>query len=280
MVDAVILAGGVIPEREADFRQAVGVGCKSLIPLNGRLMVRYVIEALKGARGINRVAVVGPKELQGHPDCAAADVVLKESAGRSENLFLALDAFPDADRILMLTSDIPLVTPEMIDDFIVHLPPEVDLAYVFVREETVLAKYADRPAPPVEEGGRQMPNWVTVALKEGKFTGTPCVAFSQGAAEKSRPFLKQIFDDRDMGNVINALKPLFGAAFLMKVGLAIKFPSLASLISITDVEEKLSKGLGLTCRGYVSPHAEMAFDVDHLTDVSIAERVLKARGAG
>jgi hypothetical protein len=29
----------------------------------------------------------------------------------------------------------------------------------------------------------------------------------------------------------------------------------------------------------VSPHAELAFDVDHLTDVPIAERVLGARGS-
>jgi len=276
MADAVILAGGTIPERETNFRETVGVRCKSLIPLHGRIMVSYVIEALKGAKNINRVAVVGPPELQGHPDCAAADVVLEESAGRSENLFLALDAFPDAERILMVASDTPMATSEMYDDLLGHLPPEVDLGYVFVRLETVLARYADRPPPPPDQQGRRMPNWVSVSLRDGRFTGTACLLFRREAMEKCRPFVKSIFDDREMGNVIRTLKPIFGLSFLIRVGLAFKFPWLGWLVSIAALERKFSQGFELLVRGYVSPHAELAFDVDHATDVPIAERVLRS----
>jgi GTP:adenosylcobinamide-phosphate guanylyltransferase len=277
MVDAVILAGGTIPDREADFRAAVGVRCKSLIPLHGRIMVRYVIEALKGTPGIHRVTVVGPPELHGHPDCAAADVVLEESTGRSENLFLALDAFPDAERVLMVTSDTPMATPEMYQDILDHLPPEVDLGYVFVRGETVLAKFGDRPPPPPDETGQQMPNWVIMRLRDGRFTGTACLLFNRAAMEKCRTFVKGIFDNREMGNVIRTLRPIFGLGFLIRVGLAFRFPALGGLVSVAALERKLSRGLGLVCRGYVSPHAELAFDVDHVTDVPFAERVLKER---
>ncbi|MBI3920665.1 MAG: hypothetical protein HY318_04540, partial [Armatimonadetes bacterium] len=48
---------------------------------------------------------------------------------------------------------------------------------------------------------------------------------------------------------------------------------------IADIERKISEGLGINCRGFISPFAEMAFDVDHATDVTIAEQVLKERGA-
>ncbi|NDK15722.1 MAG: hypothetical protein GW911_27135, partial [Armatimonadetes bacterium] len=49
--------------------------------------------------------------------------------------------------------------------------------------------------------------------------------------------------------------------------------------SIADIERRLGDGLGLKCRGYVSPHAELAFDVDHATDVPIAEGVLSQRSS-
>jgi CTP:molybdopterin cytidylyltransferase MocA len=277
MADAVVLAGGSIPDREADFRDAVGVPCKSLIPLSGRIMASYVAHALKGAQAVNRVAVVGAAALQGHPDLAGIDRVLPEAAGRSENLFLALDAFSDSDRIVMMTSDTPLVTPEMVDDILAHLPPEVDLGYVLVRKETVLAKFADRPAPPPDDKGRRMPNWVTVAVRDGSFTGTGCLIIKPEAARRCREFIKGVFDDREMGHVVSVLKPLFGMCFLIRIALVMKCPCFAWLLSIADIENRLSKGLGIACRAYISPNAEMAFDVDHATDVPIAEGVLASR---
>jgi len=277
MVDAVILAGGTIPEREADFREASGAHCKSLVPLLGRIMVSYVIEALKGAQGVQRVAVVGPPELQEHPDCTAADLILEESSGRSENLFLALDAFPEARRVLMVTSDTPTVTSEMFDDILEHFPPEVDLGYVVVRGETVLAKFADRLPPPPTETGLQDPNWIIMPIRDGRFTGTSSLLFNRAAIEKCRTFLKGIFDNREMGHVVRTLRPILGLPFLIRAGLALRFPALGWLVSVSEVERKLSRGLGLVARSYISPHAELAFDVDHLTDVPLAERILKER---
>ncbi|PIU90342.1 MAG: hypothetical protein COS65_25480 [Armatimonadetes bacterium CG06_land_8_20_14_3_00_66_21] len=279
MAEAVILAGGTIPDSEADFREAVGVRCKSLIPLNGRIMVSYVVEALKAAERVDRVAVVGAPELKDHPDLAGADLVIEEGEGRSENLFLGLDAFPDAQSVLMVTSDMPMATAEMYDDLLRNLGEDVDLGYTLVRHETVLAKYADRPAPPPDPQYGQLPNWVTVTLRDGRFTGTACLLFRREAIEKCRPLVKSIFDDRNMKNVIATLKPVFGICFLLRVGLALKVPALGSLVSIADIERRLGDGLGLKCRGYVSPHAELAFDVDHATDVPIAEGVLSQRSS-
>jgi hypothetical protein len=175
----------------------------------------------------------------------------------------------------MVTSDTPMATSEMYGDILEHLPPEVDLGYVFVRGETVLAKYGDRPPPPPTEQGLQDPNWIIIPLRDGRFTGTACLLFNRKALEKCRPFLKSIFGDREMGNVIRTLRPVLGLPFLIRAGLALRFPALGGLVSVAEVERRLSRGLGLVCRGYVSPHAELAFDVDHRTDVPFAERVLR-----
>jgi len=277
VTDAVILAGGMIPQREAAFRETVAVNCKSLIQLEGRTMVGHVIAALRGAQSIGRIAVVGPPELQDHPDCAAADLVLPEAEGRAENLFRALEAFSDSERVLMVTSDTPLVTGPMFDDVLSHLGPDTDLGYVVIRADHVHLRFGDRPSPPPDESGRQMPNWVTVTLRDGTFTGTGCLLMRPEAARRALPYIKGIFDNRDIRNVVRVLRPVLGLGFLIKAALAIRFPALGGMLSIADIERRIGKGLGVVCRTYVSPHAELAFDVDHLTDVPIAERELRAR---
>lgn len=280
MVDAVVLAGGRIPDEEAAFSRAVGTDRKSMIPLHGRPMVAWVVDALKRTPSVARVAVIGPPELQGHPDLAAADLVLREAEGRSENLFLGLDAFGDSERVLMATSDIPLATSTMYGDLIAAFPPDTDLGYAVVRRETVMSEYEDRPPPPPKPDGRQDPNWVTVKLREGAFTGTPCLLFRPEAMKRVRPLVKSIFDDRRIANVVRTLRPLLGTWLLVRIALTLHVRWLGWAISMHEVASRIGRGTGLVARGYVSPYAELAFDVDHLTDVPIAERVLAERAAG
>ncbi len=278
-VDAVVLAGGTIPDSEAEFRKRTGVRCKSLVPIAGKIMVGWVVEALRGAERIDRVAVIGPPELRRHRDCAGADVVLEEREGRSENLFAALEAFPDSERVLMVTSDIPLATGAMFDRVLERVVDSVDLGYVIVRAEDAQRRFGDRPDPPPDLRGKRMPAWVTAKLREGEFTGTPCLLLRPSALSGCRTFIKSIFDNRELGNALRTLAPLFGWDMLLRAVLALRVPALAGILSIAEVQERLGLGLGLLCQTYVSPDPELAFDVDHLSDVALAERVLAARGA-
>ncbi|MBI5833574.1 MAG: nucleotidyltransferase family protein [Armatimonadetes bacterium] len=277
MVDAIVLAGGTIPDSEQAFRDATGVDCKSLVPLAGRIMVGHVIAALRTCDRVGRVVVIGHPRLAGHPDCAAADMVLPEAGGRSENLYQAIDALPDARQVLMVTSDIPLATGAHYADLLDHFGPEVELGYTIVRAEAALAAFGDRPPPPPDDHGRAMPNWVTVTVRDGRFTGTPCMLFQPDALRRCQSVIKRIFDDREMGNVVGALRAVFGTLFLARVGLALRCPWLGGLVSVAAIEQRMTRGLGICCRAYVSPHPELAFDVDHLSDVPLAERVLTAR---
>jgi len=240
-------------------------------------MVGWVVEALRAAENVDRVAVIGPPELRHHLDCADADVVLVEREGRSENLFAALEAFPDGDRVLMVTSDIPLATGAMFDRVLERVAESVDLGYVIVRGEDARRRFGDRPAPPPDVHGRQMPAWVTARLREGEFTGTPCLLLRPAALAGCRTFIKSIFDNRELGNALRTLAPLLGWGLLLRAALALRIPALAGIVSIAEVQERLGLGLGVVCQTYISPDPELAFDVDHLTDVALAERVLAAR---
>jgi len=279
MVDAVVLAGGRIPDEEVGFSRTVGTDRKCMVPLRGRPMVGWVVDALRSTASVRRVAVVGPSELAGHPEVAAADLVLPEAEGRSENLFRGLDAFGDSERVLMATADIPLATGPMYAGLITGFPPDTDLGYTVVRAETVLSAYADRPPPPPKPDGRQDPNWVTVRLREGAFTGTPCLLFRPDAVRRIRPLVKSVFDDRQVANVIRTLRPLLGVWLLVRIALTLRFRGLGWMASMRGIERRIGRSTGLVARCNTSPHAELAFDVDHLTDVPIAERVLGARTA-
>lgn len=279
MVDAVVLAGGTIPDDEAAFRAAVGVDCKSLIPLAGKIMVSHVVEALKSATNVRRIAVVGPPSLRDHSDLGGADLILPEGAGRSENLFLALDAFDSAEQVLMMTSDTPLATGPMIDDLLDHFARDVEFGYTIVSAEAARQKFGHRPPPPPEPDGKQMPSWVTVAIADGEFTGTPCMLCRPEALRTIRSVIKGIFDNREMSHVVRVLGGALGYGFLLRAGLALRFRPCRHWLSIAAIEKQMSRGLKLHCRAYVSPYPELAFDVDHFTDVPLAEAELQGREA-
>ena len=57
MFDVLILAG---TGKEAELTIREGVKNKAFIPIQGKPMVGYVIEALQAAKEIGRIAVVGP----------------------------------------------------------------------------------------------------------------------------------------------------------------------------------------------------------------------------
>jgi CTP:molybdopterin cytidylyltransferase MocA len=112
-VKAVITAGGRV---DGAFAEAAGTSIKALAPVRGETMLARMIAALRAA-GIDQIAVVGGEEVR--TACAASvDRVVAESPSGSENLLRALRAWPDSERLIYATSDLPYVTPSAIVDFL------------------------------------------------------------------------------------------------------------------------------------------------------------------
>ena len=77
-IPAVIMAGG---KAKPDIVEATGISNRAMIPVNGRPMLSYVVDALQKARSIERITVVGDLE-----DSAAYQRV-DDQGGFVENLF-------------------------------------------------------------------------------------------------------------------------------------------------------------------------------------------------
>jgi len=110
---AVITAGGRV---DGSFAQAAGTSVKALAPVRGETMLARMIAALRAA-GVDEIAVVGGDEVRAA--CAqSVDRIVDESPSGSENLLRALRAWPEGERLLYATSDLPYVTAGSIADFV------------------------------------------------------------------------------------------------------------------------------------------------------------------
>jgi len=243
MIDIIMLGGGTVEDE--GLRREAGVNCKSLIPLAGRPMVEHVLAAFRGTPGVGRIALVGPPALREVVRPGLADVILAEGATRAENLYRGIDALPGSGRMLLATADTPLLTPAMIGDLLEHAP-DCDICYPYVARETVLRRFGER-------------EWVFIKLRDAALTGSSMALFRPAAFRQLRPLVEQVIGaHREHWKVAG----MFGLLFLLRARYG--------WITVPEIERHVSKVVKLDCRGYCSPYAELAFDVDHPGDLPVA----------
>lgn len=81
-------------------------------------MVSYVIDGLKASPYIGQISIVGPAtDLRAHLG-DKVDHYFDQSVSLFDNLRLGLQPFEKDDRVLLVSSDIPLISGEMVSDFI------------------------------------------------------------------------------------------------------------------------------------------------------------------
>ena len=125
-LDAVVLAGThQNPKRLIEGRN------KAFLEVGGKILIRYVVDALVGAQKIGRIFVVGPPEelmgaLAGYPNRVR---VIAQRGKMLTNCWAGIEASEDCHRsdrnmpenerpLLIISCDLPLVTAASIDDFV------------------------------------------------------------------------------------------------------------------------------------------------------------------
>ena len=118
MTDAVLLAGG-IPDPDTPLDPSTQGKPKAALDIGGKPMLQWVIDALEEAETITSIVVVGCEELQGQIQSkkviswqpAADDMIMNFQRGADE----VLELNPAAQSVAIVSSDIPLITPEGIN---------------------------------------------------------------------------------------------------------------------------------------------------------------------
>ena len=243
-IPAVILAGG---RNKPDIVSETGIEFRSLTLFDGRPMAAYVVAALHEAASISEIIVVGAGPTTG--DFRS----VPDHGGFVENTYAGLDA-AEGDSVLISTSDIPLITPESVEDFI-HLARQADADIVY-------------PIVHVEDCYRRFPGVrrTSVRLKEGDLTGGNMMLVRRQFLESQKERLSRAYALRKSPL---KLALMIGMGVAVRLLLSIVFRR--RLLTVVELESAISRVLGGKVRAVVSRYPEIATDIDRPSDLAAIE---------
>jgi molybdopterin-guanine dinucleotide biosynthesis protein A len=248
LIDAVVLAGG--PQDEVALLQP-GAPNKAFVEIGEMTLVGRVLAALRAARGIGRLVAVAPLRMNGHRDLTTADELRPDGVLITDSLRSGLAGFdPDAD-VLIVASDLPVLTPAAVEDFVSRIGPlAADVVYGCVEKSVHLRRY---PAVPH--------TWAR--MRDGTFCGGGIVALKPRALSRLERFIEALGAARKHPF---KLASFFGWDMLARFALG--------RLTIASAEIRASKILGAPVRALVSPYPETAVNVDRVSDVVLARALV------
>lgn len=232
MTDAIVLAGG---GRETGLDPTLPN--KAFIEVAGRPLVAYVVAALAQTRGIGRLAAVGPPELA---RALPPGVVIVPDAGEiMDNVGRAVDALQSSSLTLVAASDIPLLTAEVVEEFLAACAARpADFFYPIVPQAAVTARF-----PTARK------TYATVA--EGTFTGGSVMLFNPQVLDRVRPFVERMMAARKKPWL---MAQMFGWTIIMKF--------FAGTLSIDEIVTRATEVVGVPVQPLIVPRPELALDID------------------
>jgi GTP:adenosylcobinamide-phosphate guanylyltransferase len=250
---AVVLAASRGPDDP--MAKAFGVAHKCALPVAGKPMLRWVLDALTAAN-INQPIVISIDT----PSVAQAlskkgerlDIQLSKASAPASAL-AAIDhvgTFP----ILLTTGDHPLLTPDMINTFCnAALASISDVCVGLATDKTILAQYPDNKRTFFNLGGTRVSGCNLFAIKNAN--GLKLLQRWQHLEQNRKKPWKLVF--------------AFGLRPLLYFAIGKLTPDRAFAMA--------SKRLGTVVRPIFLSFAEAAIDVDKPSDHKQAETILKRR---
>jgi hypothetical protein len=176
-------------------------------------------------------------------------ILVESGDSLGENVQQGWAALGKPDRVLVTTCDVPLITAEAVDHFITEsLRSGADITYPIVTRAVCAARFPS--------GKRTY-----ATLTDGTFTGGNMVALSRHFLEHSMGLTQAAFEARKSPL---KLARLFGIGFILRL--------LLHRLSVAELVERAARILQCRAAVVVSPYAEIAFDVDKVSDLEEVER--------
>ena len=249
-IPAIVLAGGK-PDEVAALQP--GAPNKAFVEIAGVTLAARTIAALRGARGIGRIVAVAPPAAHGLPALAQADELRPDGELITQSLRNGLEGFPPGQAVLVAASDLPVLTPEAVDDFVARVGTlDADVTYGCVEKRVHMARFPQVPH-----------TWAR--LRDGTFCGGGLMALRPRAQTSLERFLERLGAARKDPL---RLASLFGWDVLARYAIG--------RLSIAAAERRASTLLGAPVRALISPYAETAVNVDRVSDVPLAEELVRA----
>ncbi len=259
LIDAVLTAGG-IPQPDEPLYPLTQGKSKALLPIGGKPMVQWILDALDGSALVGRVVVVGlapgeatltsRKELIFLPN--AGSMIGNVEAGVKK----ILEHNPGAAKALISSSDIPCLTTAMVDWMVnTCLATYHEVYYGLISQADM-----ERRFPGSKRG--------YFALKEGRYCGSDIILLSTALVGHYHPAWNEI---------VGARKNILRQASV--VGFDTLLLMLLRQMTIPEAERRAQTKLGIKGRIVLDPYAETGMDVDKPRQYDLVRRDLEARQA-
>lgn len=229
---------------------------KALLPVCGKAMVLRVFEAIYPCKHRPEMVIS-----TNDPEVLALDypmpfTVLPSEFSASESILHSLSRLPDAEQVLFVSADHPLLTPTMVEYFLAQVTSRnLGFAMAVVSKQTVLAKYpnAQRTFFPT---------------KGGAYSGGNLIFIDKTQFKPNPEFLNDIETNR---------KNLWRTLRWLGLGNVLRY--VTGQLDLAGGEPPLSQVMGCPFGFVQIPFAECCMDVDKPSDHGLAERILKQREA-
>jgi len=248
VIDAVVLAGGPCDDVA---QLQPGAPNKAFVEIGERTLVGRVLVALRSSASVGRIVAVAPPSAADHPDLALADELRPDGVLITESLRSGV-AGHDGDRdLLIVASDLPVLTPQAVDDFAARVAAlDADVVYGCVERRVHEARFPEVPH-----------TWAR--MRDGTFCGGGIFALKPRSLSSLERFIELLGAARKDPR---KLASLFGWDMLARFA--------TGRLSIAQAEERATKLLGAPVRALVSPYAETAVNVDRVGDVALARTLI------
>jgi len=234
----------------ATSRGETGTEIKALIALDGRTLLERTIATLRATGRVERIVVIGPREVVEHPGARAADAALMEAGSGPANILRGMEWLPGAgggsERTLVITTDLPFLTPSAVTGFLDACPPQADICLPLTRRAEFEGRF---PGLAIEY----------VRLRDGEWTMGCAFLVNPAAIARNRQMIEHAFAGRKRQlAMVRLLGPLFILRFLFR------------RLGVADIERRCVQLLGCTAAGVPGCAPELVLDIDGPQDYHYA----------
>jgi GTP:adenosylcobinamide-phosphate guanylyltransferase len=254
-MDAIVTAGGIPLPEEPLYPATLGQS-KAMVDVAGKPMVQWVLDALSAARTVDNVIIVGLTDKMGL-ECTKKMYFVSNQGKMVENMQAGgrkvKEINPKARHVLLVSSDIPGITGEMVDWLVnTDMQTDLDVYYHLIQRQAMEKRYP---------GCKR--TWT-------KLKGMEICGGDMNVAR-----LKLLLgEDTDIWHKITDARksPLKQAAL---VGFDTAFLLLTGQLTLDKAETNIMKRLNITGKAIVCPYAEVGMDVDKLFQLELMREDLK-----
>jgi CTP:molybdopterin cytidylyltransferase MocA len=254
---AAVITAGWNPKEDDPLAQYARGGPKAIIPIAGKPMIAHVVDALAQSRYVEHVVIVALEPSLGIRFSVPIDYLSDHGelvANAGAGIQYALAHYPDIDAALLCGSDVPTITPAIVDDFIeACFRTDHEVYYSIVERSVMETRFPHSRRSYIH-------------LHDGDFAGGDLVLFRPGVNFDHQALMKKLATARK-----SALRQasMLGPVIFLRL--------LARRLSLAEAERRAQEIFEVRARAVSCPYAEVGMDVDKPFQLEIVRAELEAR---